>query len=405
MLLLLLLLGINVFFAWRYAPLDIDPDFALFNMAGQVGSWYGKDFVDCKSPLVHIWFWLLSKLSNSLYGVRFIHYYLTGLPGIVYYWITGDFIGAFAFVVLVHSGHLYAFHGNVGDIPAGLILIALAVESPWIAVGLFLLAVLYEPKLFVAFAPWVYLNGLLTYSGAYMAIGIVAAAAIWYYKHRWWDWLVEANITVPAKMNENRKGLYPWFPQFTTVSIFYLGAWVVAAFVSGAEILFLLPGLIYLVFIFFGHVVRPNHLLPLIPFIAASGLMPGLAIGLAAVDFISSGLYIGDIWNRFYPGLRTVIRASRITGEYLKNKKGDLWVNSMFSEIYIWAKKPVKYNMTEQVEINACVPRRRERMKVLLGKNPPRFVVDQPGSGLVFDNRGYNLIAENNYFKVYELMR
>ena len=127
--LLLLLIVLDLYYAWRYAPLDIDPDFALFALTGQTGAWYGRDYVDCKSPLVHIWFWLLSKLWGSVYGVRFLHYALIGVPGMIYAWLTGDWAGGLAFIVLVHSGHLFSFHGNVGDIPAGLILLALVVPS------------------------------------------------------------------------------------------------------------------------------------------------------------------------------------------------------------------------------------------------------------------------------------
>jgi hypothetical protein len=400
---LLLFVGINLFYTWRYAGLNIDPDFALFNMAGQVGSWYGKDFVDCKSPLVHFWFWLLSKVWPSVYGVRFLHHFITGVPGIIYTLITGDIWGGLAFIVMIHSGFLYAFHGNVGDIPAGLILIALAVGNPWIAVGLFCLAVLYEPKLIVAFLPWVALYGFWWQAGAALGLGLVAALAIWYFKHPWWEILMEANIIIPKRMAKRRKGVYRWMPQFTAMAVLYLGAWVVASTFDGVDLFYFIPALIYFLFNFLGSVVRPNHLLPLVGFISASGIPPALVVGLSVVDFAAAGFYFGDIWFRFYPGLRDVIQASKQAGEYLKDRDGTLWVSSMFSEIYIWAKKPILYGMTEQIEISQVANERRKIVRTRLANNPPRYIVEEPGYGLGFDKAGYKPIAKNDYFIVYEL--
>lgn len=397
-----LLLGINLYFAWRYAPLDIDPDFALFNMAGQTGAWYGKDFVDCKSPLVHVWFWLLSRIWKSVYGVRFLHYTLTGLPGIVYTAITGDAWGGLAFVILVHSGFLYAFHGNVGDIPAGLIFLALMVQNPWIASGLFILAVIYEPKLIVALLPWVAFRGFWWQSGAYLLIGLVIIAAIWYYRHEWFEWLKEANLTIPKRMNVARKGLYPWMPHFTAEGFLYTGMWAAVAVVTKPDIIYWMPAILYVLFMFAGRVIRPNHLLPLIGWLAAAGLNPAYVIALSCVDTVSAGFYLGDIWGRFYPGLRDIIKETRNIGEWLKDKHGALWLNTMHSEIHIWSGKPPIYGMTEQIEIAQVAKERRRKMLPRFAKNPPDWVVHQPGHSTRFDPNGYRPVLKGNHFIVYK---
>jgi len=403
--LLLLLFAINLYFAWRYAPMDIEPDFALFNMAGQTGAWYGRDFVDCKSPLVHIWFWLLSKIWRSVYGVRFLHFALNGVPGLIYTAMTGDFWGGLAFVILIHSGFLYAFHGNVGDIPAGLILLALTVGSPWLAVGLFAAAVVYEPKLIVAFLPWAILGGYWTQLAAVSGIGLLAAWAIWYFKHEWWEWLVEANWTIPSRMNRNRKGLYDFMPHFTATGLVYAGMWIAAAVIHNPELRFWVPAVSFLLLQFMGRVIRPNHLIPLVGWIAASGMSPAWTIALCSVDVLSAGLYLGDLWARFYPGLRNVIKEAREIGTWLAKKPGTLWVNSMYSEVYIWSGKRPIYGMTEQVEVSTAATERRKKMLSRFARNPADWVVVQRDWPTQFDPTGFQKRAESVFFEIYERIR
>ena len=402
---LLLFFLINAFFSWRYAGLDIDPDFAYFNLAGQVGSWYGRDYVDCKSPLVHIWFWILSKIWHPVYGVRFLHFFITGIPAFVYTFLTGDIWGGLAFIILVHSGWLYAFHGNVGDVPAGLILIALIVPNPWIAVGLFVLAVLYEPKLIVSLALYVAIGGFWWQSVAFALAGGVSALALWYFKHEWWRWLIEANLTIPKRMNKARKGLYDYMPGYTSMCFLYAGMWVAGAVIARPDILYWLPVIAYMLLMFAGRVIRPNHLLPIVAWIAVAGIEPVWVIAFSSVDFISSGLYLGDIWARFYLGLRDRIKDARELGLWLKDKPGRLWLNSMHTEIYIWSSKQPLYGMTEQIEIAQVADERRKKMLMQFAKEPPDWVIDQPGSPAQFDKHGFKLVAQSGFFNVYERIK
>lgn len=400
--LLLPLFIINIYYAWRYAPLDIDPDFALFNMAGQTGAWYGRDFADCKSPLVHIWFWLLAKVWPSVYGVRLLHYTIIGLPGVVYAWLTGDYVGGLAFITMIHSGHLLSFHGNVGDMPAGLILLAFIVPNPWVAYGLFVLAVLYEPKLIVAIIPWTILGGYWWQSMTYIAAGLVGLFLIWYLRHDWYEWLVEANITIPRRMNKGRKGVYPFMPSFTAFSLLYVGMWGATAIIGKPNIMYWIPAICYLAFMFLGRVIRPNHLLPLVPWIAAAGLNPAYVIALFSVDTVSAGFYLGDIWIRFYPGLRDIIIETREVGEWIKEKSGLLWVNSMHSEIYIWSGRKPKYGMTEQIEIAQVAAERREKMIIHIAKEQPVWIIAQNNAPIKVDLTGYKVVAQSVFFKIYK---
>jgi hypothetical protein len=320
----------------------------------------------------------------------------------IYTGLTGDVWGGLAFIILVHSGFLLAFHGNVGDIPAGLILLALTIKNPWVAFGLFILATLYEPKLIVALIAWWASGGFWWQSVVYGLIGLAGLGLIWYAKHDWFEWLVEANITIPKRMNKSRKGGYPWMPSFTSVCFLYLGMWVTHAGIINHDIIYWFPPLLYLLFMFAGRVIRPNHLLPIIAWVAASGLDPVYVLALSSVDIIAAGFYISDIWMRFYPGLRDVIKEARSIGEWLKDKPGVLWVNSMYSEIYIWSKKPPVYGMTEQVEIANVATERRQIMRNRFVKNPPEWVVaDGRTAGVIFDYGGYHAVAKSLYFVVY----
>jgi hypothetical protein len=374
---LLLLFAVNLYFAWRYADMDIDPDFAMFNLWGQTGAAYGRDFSDCKTPMVHLWFLLLSKITKTIQQVRFVHYFLTGIPGMIYALITGDTWGGLAFIVLVHSGFLLAFHGNVGDIPAGLILLALVAQNPWIAVTLFVFAFLYEPKLLPSFLFYVALRGLWWQSVAWLAVGLVCAGLIWYFKHDWWRWLVEANITIPARMNKRRKGVYGWMPWFTAGGVLYLGMWLFPAVINKPDIVYWMMPICYMIFISMGLVIRPNHLLPLIPWIALSEIDPKALIGLCVIDFVAGGFYLGDLWGRFYVGIRDTIKESRRVGEWLKDKPGTLWVNSIWTETYIWAGKAPTMGVTNQAEIIEVNTERKKTLMNRFAENPPDWIAHQ----------------------------
>ena len=103
------LLILNSYVAWQYSKMPVESDFGIFAMWGMTGAVYGRDFVDCKSPGVHIWLMLLAKIKRDIKLVRFLHFFVTGAPALVYYIVTHDTAGALAFLILVHSGWLYAF--------------------------------------------------------------------------------------------------------------------------------------------------------------------------------------------------------------------------------------------------------------------------------------------------------
>jgi hypothetical protein len=381
------------FVAWRYSRMAPDADWALFNLAGFTGAWYGRDFADCKSPGVHVWFWgLATVVGADIRRVRFAHHLLVGLPGVAYTLATGDLAGGLAFCVLVNAGWLWSFTGNVGQVPAGLILLGMAFPqaAPW----LWGLAVVYEPKLVVAYLPMAWFYGWGWQTGVLAGLAGVGAGGVYLLRREVWEWLVEANVTIPRRMNQKRKGLYGWSPWFTSQALVYLLPWMLLAVFSRPDWHFWLAPAAFLIFSSLGFVLRPHHFLPLAAWIAGAGIAPVGAVCLASVDWVSSGLYLGDLWMRFYQGMRESAMISKKVGEWLKDKPGVVWVNSaMHTPIYLWAERKPRYGLVEQVEINAAATERRAAMKALWQLNPPDWVVESREPTMItFDKKGYEQV-------------
>ena len=398
------LLILNSYVAWQYSKMPVESDFGIFAMWGMTGAVYGRDFVDCKSPGVHIWLMLLAKIKRDIKLVRFLHFFVTGAPALVYYIVTHDTAGALAFLILVHSGWLYAFHGNVGDIPAGLIFLALITGNPWVFMALLIVATLYEPKLIIATGLMVLIKiqtvwlPILVYG-----VVIVAVVSLLYLKFRQtFDWIVESAYTIPKRMISSRKGLYKFMPSFTSIPFMYILPWLFAGIYSKPELLYWLPAIVLIAFQFLGKVIRPNHLLPLAAWIAAAGIRPEIVIALAITDLLSSAMYTGNIWARFYPYCDAITRDAKQIGEWLKDKSGTLWVNSMWAQIYMYADKKPTYGMMEVVEVSDVATERRQLMVEKLVTTPPDWIVTDETARVGYDYNKYRNVAKINNFNVYK---
>lgn len=402
--LILPLLLISLFMAWRYSKIEIDPDWSLFNMANFTGSIYGRDFVDVKTPAIHVWFWLIGKLvGKSVPKVLFVHHFILGIMGIPYYLMTGNFWAAMAYTVLINSGWILCFHGNVGQQPAVLILYALIIPDPWIACMLFVLAVLFEPKMLLSFA------AVIVFKEWYLQAAVISAGLIIillmfrYIRKEWFDWIWESSVSLPRQLQVARqdgKVLHKWMPWFTAQGVLYIVPWLGASVIAKPDWQFWLPALLYFLFICYGRVIRPNHLIPLIPWIVLGMTTSSitysttLIVILLITDLAASGFYMGDIWYRFYMGLHAPNIEAKEMGEWLKDKPGTLWVNGYHTAIHIWAQKPVMYSMTEQAEINTITDR-RDAMVRKWKANPPDWVVDMPQRGIPFNGVGYKALAQS----------
>jgi len=392
--------------AWRYAKAPADPDYALFNLPAICGSWYGRDFPDCKTPAIHVWFWLLSKIvGRDIARIKFAHHFIIGAAGsTLVLLLQGNFWKALAFATLINSAWLYAFHGNVGQVPALLVLGSLLIANqPWLAAGLALAAVLFEPKLLPSFGAMVIIYGWWLPAAIYAAIGAICWLLLQRREIGRWIW--ESSVTIPMRIAAARgkQGWsYPWVPWYTAVALLYLLPWTVAAVWSRSDLIFWIPAVIYMIVISLGKVIRNNHLLPIVPWIALAIGMPEWVLALTAIDWLTSGLYLGNLWFRFYPSINQSVHDARVAGEWLKDKPGSLWSNGMFSAcVYLYSGKPVDYGLTENIEVREVAHERVKAMKRMWKGNPADWIVETDNPLVRFTGKGYSLVGELATVKIW----
>lgn len=385
------LLVLSLFHAWRHSKTSADPDWAYFNLYAFSGSLYGRDFPDCKTPGVHLYYWLLSRLAGvNVRRIKFVNHFLVGSAGLLIYALTGNFYNALSYTVLVNSGWLLAFHGNVGQVPAALIAVAFSLPYPLVSFALWLIAVFYEPKLILSF-------GILYWKSIPFLALIGILLVVLFRDRQWFQWLWESSITIPARMAKARD-FETWFPWFTSNPSLYLLPWLLLAVYFRPDFLYWLPAALYVSTLAVGRAIRSNHLIPLIPWIVFSGIPPVFVMSLSTVDFISSGFYFGDLWLRYYPALAHINEEARTVGEWLRDKPGSLYVNGIQSAIYLYARKPVPLGMAEQIEIREAAHERRAQMQANWRKSPPDWVVCGEVPGIQFKPIGYDraaVIGEN----------
>ena len=136
--LLILPLLWSSYVVWRYSREPLDPDQALFMVWGFTGAPYGKGFVDTKTPGIHLWYLLLTKIvGRSVPRVKFLHHFILGATGsTIIFLYTGNIWSSLAWAILINSGWLFAFHGNVGAIATLLAIPAILEVDPWIGCSL-----------------------------------------------------------------------------------------------------------------------------------------------------------------------------------------------------------------------------------------------------------------------------
>jgi hypothetical protein len=387
--------------SWRYAITPVDPDIALFMLPRFTGSWYGRDFVDCKTPGIYLWYYLISFLvGKSIERVRFTSHLILGFGGgMLVYTLTGNFWASLAFSTLINSGFIYAFHGNVGQVPAVLIVVALLVADPWIACAAMFVAVLFEPKLGFSWVAMAIIQGWWTpfavYSGVFILTVLVS------FRTQVFQWIWESSVRIPAIMGKYRTVMlghyHPWVPHFMAIPIVFLMPWIMLAVWSKPDVLFWIPPALYMIFIALGQAIRPNHLIPLAAWIAIPQVNAMWVFTLVLSMWLASGFYLGNIWLRFYPSLDTICTECKRVGLLVKDTVGTMWVNGMFSTcVYLYAGKKVPYGMTESIELRDASPDRRKVMVTKWKKHPSDYVVETPDPVIQFQPTGYQSLWKNN---------
>jgi len=402
-----------MYYGWRYSKTSVDPDWAMFNLYSFTGSLYGRDFADCKSPGVHLWYMFLGWIAGvrklesrkAIERVKFLHHTFLGIGCIIFYLVSSQPLSALILLVLVESGWLLAFHGNVSDVPTVLVAIALVTPAPWIAFWIMAAAVFYEPKLLFAFGVLIVIKGWWLFT----LLLLCWAGLIWLFcrKEDWFKWIWESSWTIPKRMDvvRRKEKLYDWMPFFTSKGFMYILPWVFLGVIfSGQPWWYWIPMCVYLITLGMGYAIRENHLIPLAAWLAVgwqgTAILPALA--LIWTDWISAGFYLGDIWMRHYQGLKERNAEARRVGEWLKGKAGALWVNELHSAVYIYARKPVPFGLCEQIEIREVAHERRNRMKIYFKMQPPEWVVCGLSAAITFRANGYRLAHEDGSMTVFE---
>ena len=390
-----ILLAISLFMAWRYARMALDPDMATYLLPAMTDAVYGRDFSDCKTPAIYAWFYGLRLLvGKSIPRIKFINHLLIGAGGgFLVLWLTGDFWKALAFTVLINSGFLLAFHGNVSQLPAVFLVVALAVPNPWIAATAGALAVLVEPKLLFAYAAMVVIYGWWVPGAALTAIGLVGAGLMRWRWPKQWGWIWESSVVMPIRVKVKRAVAakrYNWVPPYTANALLYFLPWVAFGVWGNPSILYWLPAILYLFVIGWGIVIRQNHLFALVPWVALAQTNPQMVFALTLIDWTAAGFYVGLLWVRFYSGLNGIVHETRRVGEKMKGRTGTMWVNGMYSSIiYAYSGKRPIYGMLENIELNVVSTERRRKMTEAWRARPAEWVVETPVGELVFSRKGY----------------
>jgi hypothetical protein len=399
---LLLLISLAIWQSYWLSRQLSDPDFALFNQTTFTGAWYGKDYADCKTPGIHLYYWLIGLVAGaSVPIVKFIDHMLTALPGLIYYQISGNFAGALIYIGLVNSPHLQAFTGNVGHLATALIMASMISIHPGVSCLFLCAAVFVEPKYLPAAIAAAIIQGWWQAIPVLFS-GMVAAAGILWLIARFNDfdlktllgWIIESSVTIPGRMSKYRHKLVQWMPWWTSEPLMIMLPWIVAAAITRPEMNFWLPAILYVAVISLGFTIRPYHLIPLVPFIALAGIPQDLALILWAIEFLTAGFYLGNMGARHYRYYWDQVLVSSEIGKWMKDKEGSLWVNGMHTEVYLYAQKKCPFDLIEQIEINDVAHERRAVMKEEWIRHPPDWVVVGDNAKVKFQPNGYTIEAE-----------
>jgi len=402
-----ILVALSTFMAWRYARMAVDPDLATYLLPATTDAVYGKDFVDCKTPAIYAWFYFLRGLvGQNVERIMFANHVLIGAGGgLLVLWLTGDFWKALTFTILISSGWLLAFHGNVGQIPAVLLVVALAAPSPWVAATAGAVAVLFEPKLLLCFIAMVAIYRWWIPAAVLAAVGVSGAATVRLLWPKAWGAIWESSVVLPMRVKKNRARvahLYNWVPSYTAVALLYFLPWLVFGVWGNPTILYWLPATLYLLVAGAGVVLRPNHFLPLVAWVALAQTSPQMVFALTLIDWTAGGFYLGNLWVRFYPALAVPADEMRKIGLAMRDRVGGMWVNGMWSTcVYVYSGKKPLYGMTENIELSTAAVERRHKMKEAWRTRPAEWVVETPVQDAKFTRNGYTSVSTSQLCSVW----
>ena len=393
------LVALNLWIAWRYSRLPLGQDEGLWMLWGFTGARPYRDHVDCKPPGIHLWLWLLSRLTRrNIALTKFLHFVLIGAFVIAAYKLSGSLNAGLLFTALAQSAWLRAYNAWVEPISSGFLLLALLL-APWPATFCLAIAVLFNLKLGPPGLLLMLLRGWWLQLAA-ASLGCAAILGVWFlvwpnsFRDVWYG-----SITVAYRMTRWRKqsgqGIFPrWDAYFTTPLLLVVPALASAILAHPDPVLWIVAAT-YIVLNALGRVWRPYHWIPLAAIAAVAA--PPAAILVLLAEWIASGLYLGNVVGRIRPQVARLQEEAKVVGKKLRNMEGSLWVNDECTQIYIYAYKRPAIGLVEQVEIRHVVPERW----VETGRSDQRYdlVVLGPGSIRAVP-RGYHVVLLHGSFTV-----
>lgn len=378
--------ALNGWYALRYAMQNVvGPDEGIWLLWGMTGARYGRDWTDCKPPGIHAWMWLLAHLTGRrLFLMKWLHHATIGALCVVVTARAGLGAGLLA-TVLLQSAWLYAFQSWMDALSGGLLLVGVLSEPP-VALACFGLAALFNVKIVVPAAVWTLTQGWWIEGGVAALLAALIAGAWYACAPRSFSEVWYGAVVVPKRLREYRKEIDPswkaWTPYWSVALLLIVPAMLIC--VPHLNAALVLTMVSYAALNAWGLVWRPNHWLPL-AVVAASAPPAMLAAVIMAADLIASRGLLGNVWQVVYPGIAGQLSAARKIGVLLgvlAEQRGakHVWVNSMMTQIYVYAGIAPYTGHVEQVEITDVVPEKVAEQERRLQAHPPDLIVLGPGA-------------------------
>ena len=392
----------NAWVAARYARIPIGQDLGLWMLWGFTGSVPYRDHVDCKPPAIHLWGWVLARITRqSLAWSRALHHLALGGIAVVVLGVTGSLATALLFTGVVQSARLHAYHAWVEAISGALLALALVTASWW-AAGLAAGAVLFNLKLAVPALLLLVLQGSWAPAATLISAGVVCLAAcrvLWPSAVRdVWYGVVTVAARLTRLRRERGQGLLPRRDAYHLRPLTLVAPMLVLASIPEPDPrLWAVIGS-YVLVNGLGRVWRPYHWIPVVACAAVAA--PPLALVVVAVDWASDRFYLGNVLRRTRPATAELLEAARVVGETLRATPGTLYVADPNTQIYVYARRRPAVRLVEQVEIADVVP---ERRRGLTTARPPDILVRGPGS-MHLAPRAYRIAFSRRGFVVATLL-
>jgi hypothetical protein len=396
----ILIAALNIYIAWRYSGQLIGPDEGIWLLTGITGAKYGCDYVDCKPPGIHFYMWLLAKLTGRRVPImKFLHHAIIGAIAVCVYYLTGSLSSGLMATALLQSAWFLAYQSWVDALGSAFLLLGVLLP-PYPALVCFAIATLFNIKMAVPALVW----GITQHWFVEMAIvilgGLFVLNAIYIYRPAWIDTTVYQAVTVAARLTTYRKQIFQnTFNSTWAVSMLLVIPTLLAAVQARTSIALWVVFAVYALLNAAGRTWRPNHWLPL-SLMAAAAPPLTWSVLILLMEWISTRAYWGNIWLTTYPGIVQELLEAKAIGEVLRDKPGTLWVNTLHTQIYIYAQKKPMYNMVQQVEIADVIPERAAQRDQALRKLAPTIIVLGPLSVPAREIQGYRLLSQTTHFAV-----